>query len=310
MNLLPQPVWPRVPSPRRESGTGAEPSPATSTDVSPDASAPPDASGAPQAPQNPETPGKRERPARVSRPHALRELLLIAVLFGVYKAGRLAATGRVSEAFRNARDVWDIERWLHLPNELDVQQGLLHSQTLIEVANSYYAYVHFPATAAFLLFMYLRRPAYYRWVRWVVVGLTGAGLVLHLTVPLAPPRMLTFTGLIDTAAEYGPSVYGAPQNDTVANQYAAMPSLHIGWAIIVAVGLIVACRTRWRWLWLAHPVLTVLVVVSTANHYWLDGIVVSVLLAITMLALLPFYRAARSAQVAGVRADPGNARVR
>ncbi|MEV5569919.1 phosphatase PAP2 family protein [Spirillospora sp. NPDC052269] len=325
MNLLQQPVWWRAPSPRHASGTGGEASPAASPDASPvpapDAPAPttavdlrlPETSETPGTPETlkaPETPDATEAPAAASRPRALRELLLIAVLFGIYKAGRLVATGRVAEAFRNARDVWDIERRLHLPSELAVQNGLLHSQTLIELANSYYAYVHFPATAGFLLFMYLRRPAFYRWVRWVVVALTGAGLALHLTVPLAPPRMLTFTGLIDTGAKYGPSVYGAPQTDTVANQYAAMPSLHIGWAIIVAVGLIVACRTRWRWLWLAHPVLTVLVVVSTANHYWLDGIVVSAMLAVTLAALRPFYRTARSAHVAGLRADLGSARVR
>ncbi|MFC5186457.1 phosphatase PAP2 family protein [Actinomadura harenae] len=317
MNLLQQPVWRRVPSPRREPGTDAEPSPASSPDTRPAAPDAPAGSDTPEAPAAPATPGGQDaapapRRARfaASRPRALRELLLIAVLFGIYKAGRLAANDRVTEAFRNARDVWDIERWLHLPSELNVQDGLLKSHALIETANSYYAYVHFPATAAFLLFMYLRRPAYYRWVRWVVVALTAAGLALHLTVPLAPPRMLTFTGLIDTAAKYGPSVYGAPQSDTVANQYAAMPSLHIGWAIIVAVGLIVACRTRWRWLWLAHPVLTVLVVVSTANHYWLDGIVVTSLLAIVLLALAPLYRTARSAHVAGPRAEAEGARVR
>ncbi|RFU37719.1 inositol phosphorylceramide synthase [Actinomadura logoneensis] len=254
--------------------------------------------------------GAADLPAAAAvRPRPVRELLLIALLFGVYKAGRLAANGRVGEAFRNARDVWHAERLLRLPSELDVQNGLLHSQALIHLANSYYAYVHFPATAAFLLFMYLRRPAYYRWVRWVVVALTAAGLVLHLTVPLAPPRMLTFTGLVDTAARYGPSVYGAPQTDTVANQYAAMPSLHIGWAIIVAVGMIAACRTRWRWLWLAHPVLTVLVVVGTANHYWLDGLVVTALLAVVLVALRPLHRAARHAHEARLRADARGARV-
>ncbi|MFC4907160.1 phosphatase PAP2 family protein [Actinomadura gamaensis] len=314
MNLLQQPVWRRAPSPRDQVRTVPEPSPAEAEPARTEPAEPagpgePAASAASDgAPESAAAPAAV--PAAASRPRPLRELVLIAALFGVYKLGRLAASGRVDEAFRNARDVWDLERWLHLPSELHVQNGLLHSETLIRLANCYYAYVHFPATAAFLLFMYLRRPAYYRWVRWVVVALTAAGLVLHLTVPLAPPRMLTFTGLIDTGSRYGPSVYGAPQTDTVANQYAAMPSLHIGWAIIVAVGLIVACRTRWRWLWLAHPVLTVLVVVSTANHYWLDGIVVSFLLAVALVALRPFYRTARSAPGAGLRTDPGAARVR
>ncbi|MBW8482859.1 phosphatase PAP2 family protein [Actinomadura parmotrematis] len=228
----------------------------------------------------------RFQPA-AERPRAIPELLLITLLFLVYKLGRLAANGRVTEAFSNARDVWHFERWAGLPSETSVQHGLLHSETLVHAANCYYAYVHFPATVAFLLWMYLRRPTHYRWVRWVIVALTSAGLALHLLVPLAPPRMLDRTGLIDTGARFGPAVYGAPQTDTVANQYAAMPSLHIGWALIVAIGLIVTTRTRWRWLWLAHPLLTISVVVSTANHYWLDGIVVAVLLAIVLFALRP-----------------------
>ncbi|MFD0689582.1 phosphatase PAP2 family protein [Actinomadura fibrosa] len=221
------------------------------------------------------------------RPRPVRELVLIVLLFGVYKLGRLLASGRVSEALANARGVWDLERAARLPSETAVQHGLLHSEALVHAANCYYAYVHFPATAAFLLWIYLRRPAHYRWIRRVVVALTGAGLVLHLLVPLAPPRMLAATGLIDTGARFGPAVYGAPQTDTMANQYAAMPSLHIGWAAVVAMGLIVTSRTRWRWLWLLHPLATVAVVVSTANHYWLDGIVVLSLLAATVLLIRP-----------------------
>jgi hypothetical protein len=225
------------------------------------------------------------------RPRPVPELVLIAVLFAVYKLGRLAADGRVSAAFGNAHGVWDLERFLHLPSEVEVQHGLLHSHALIHLANSYYAYVHFPATALFLLWIYLRRPGHYRWVRWVLVALTAAGLAVHLLVPLAPPRMLGGTGLVDTAALYGPSVYGAPQSDTLSNQYAAMPSLHIGWALVVAIGIIVGARSRWRWLALLHPLVTVAVVVGTANHYWLDGIVVAAMLAVILAVIRPPARA-------------------
>ena len=116
--------------------------------------------------------------------------------------------------------------------------------------------------------------------------LTGAALVLHLLFPLAPPRMLAAAGLVDTGQVYGPTVYGdTPATDSMANQFAAMPSLHFGWALMVAVGLIVATRSRWRWLWLLHPLVTLLVIVGTANHYWLDAIVVSALLAVALAAL-------------------------
>ncbi|SEQ19432.1 PAP2 superfamily protein [Streptomyces sp. yr375] len=221
-------------------------------------------------------------PATPARPPIVREFLLVAGLFLVYKFGRQLATGHTGEAFRNARDVWHVERWLHLPGEGAVQAPLLHGGGLAEVANTYYATVHFPVTVAFLVWLYLRRPAHYVWARRVLAALTAAALVLHLAFPLAPPRMLAATGLVDTARVYGPSVYGPPQTDHLSNQFAAMPSLHFGWALMVAVGLIVATRSRWRWLWLLHPLLTLLVIVGTANHYWLDALVAGALLALAL----------------------------
>ncbi|MFZ4267277.1 phosphatase PAP2 family protein [Streptomyces arboris] len=245
-----------------------------------------------------------------ARPPLVREFLLVAGLFLAYKFGRRAANGHVEEAFRNAGNVWDLERALHLPGEGAVQGVLLHSQTLIHAANTYYATVHFPATVLFLVWLYWRRPLHYLWSRRILAVLTGGALVLHLLFPLAPPRMLPAAGLVDTGQVYGPTVYGAtPATDTMANQFAAMPSLHVGWAVMVAVGLIVATRSRWRWLWLLHPAITLLVVVGTANHYWLDAIVVVALLAVALAALrLP--RAARDVPAhlpwaAGAGAVPG-----
>jgi hypothetical protein len=66
-----------------------------------------------------------------------------------------------------------------------------------------------------------------------------------------------------------------------------MPSLHFGWALMVAIGLIAATRSRLRWLWLAHPLLTLLVIVGTANHYWLDSLVAAALLALALAVLRP-----------------------
>jgi hypothetical protein len=224
-------------------------------------------------------------PATPARPPIVRELLLVAGLFLVYKFGRQLATGHTGEAFRDAHRVWDAERWLHLPGEGTVQSLLLHGDTLVRVANTYYATVHFPATVAFLVWLYLRRPAHYVWARRVLAAVTAAALALHLLFPLAPPRMLTATGLIDTARVYGPSVYGPPQTDHLSNQFAAMPSLHFGWALMVAVGLIAATRSRRRWLWLLHPLVTLLVIVGTANHYWLDAVVAAALLGVALAVI-------------------------
>ncbi|MEU8710041.1 phosphatase PAP2 family protein [Streptomyces sp. NPDC048565] len=225
-------------------------------------------------------------PDASARPPLVRELLLIAGLFLVYKLGRQAANGHVEEAFRNAGHVWSFERAAGLPGEGVVQGVLLRSHTLVQLANTYYATVHFPATLAFLVWLYWRRPRHYVWSRRVLAALTGAALALHLLFPLAPPRMLHAAGLVDTGQVYGPSVYGrTPATDSMANQFAAMPSLHFGWALVVAVGLIAATRSRWRLLWLLHPLLTLLVVVGTANHYWLDVIVVTALLAVALAAI-------------------------
>ncbi|MGW1543633.1 phosphatase PAP2 family protein [Streptomyces sp. NPDC002309] len=223
----------------------------------------------------------------IERPPLVREFLLVAGLFLVYKSGRLLATEHTDEAFRNAYRVWDLERAVRLPAEGGVQSLLLHSDTLVRLANTYYAAVHFPATAAFLVWLYLRRPGHYVRARRTLAALTAAALVLHLTFPLAPPRMLAATGLTDTAQVYGPSVYGSPETDQLSNQFAAMPSLHFGWALMLAAGLIVATRSRLRWLWLTHPLLTLLVIVGTANHYWLDAIVAAALLAAAFALVRP-----------------------
>ncbi|WP_225840039.1 phosphatase PAP2 family protein [Streptomyces sp. NK08204] len=221
-------------------------------------------------------------PDAIARPPLLRELLLVAGLFLVYKLGRQLATGQTAGAFRNAHRVWDLERTLHLPRETSVQSALLHGDTLVHLANTYYATVHFPATLAFLVWLYVRRPAHYLWARRVLAVLTTAALVLPFTFPLAPPRMLTGTGLVDTARVYGPSVYGPPSSDHLSNQFAAMPSLHFGWALMVAIGLIAATRSRWRRLWLLHPLITLLVIVGTANHYWLDAVAATAMLGVAL----------------------------
>ncbi|MFI5674080.1 phosphatase PAP2 family protein [Streptomyces cellulosae] len=224
-------------------------------------------------------------PRATARPPLVRELLLVIGLFLVYKFGRQLATGHTVEALHNAHRVWDWELAVHLPGEGSVQSLLLSSDTLVHIANTYYATVHFPATLGFLVWLYLRRPAHYVWARRVLAALTATALVVHLVFPLAPPRMLAEAGLVDTARVYGPSVYGPPQTDHLSNQFAAMPSLHFGWALMVAIGLIVATRSRLRWLWLLHPLVTLLVIVGTANHYWLDAIVAGAILGLALAVI-------------------------
>ncbi|WP_189599808.1 phosphatase PAP2 family protein [Streptomyces lateritius] len=224
-----------------------------------------------------------ERPGGAPRPPLVRELLLVTALFLVYKSGRAFANGHELRAFHNADLIWAAERAVRLPAEGTVQALLLHGEPLVRAANTYYAAVHFPVTIAFLAWLYRHRPGHYLWSRRVLALLTAAALALHLLMPLAPPRMLSASGLVDTARVYGPSVYGAtPRTDSMANQFAAMPSLHFGWALMLAIGLIVATRSMWRWLWLLHPLVTLLVIVGTANHYWFDALAAAALLALAL----------------------------
>jgi PAP2 superfamily protein len=228
---------------------------------------------------------------------AAREILFVAVLFLAYKLGRVLVEGHVGAALTNAQDVWSFERLLHLPGEQSLQSALLGHLFWVRVANCFYAYVHFPATAAALVWLYLKRPEIYLWFRRTLASLTALALVIHALFPLAPPRMLTSAGILDTGHLYGPSVYGSPSTDTLSNQYAAMPSLHVGWALAVAIALIGATTSRWRWLWLAHPALTLLVVVVTGNHYWVDAIVVSALLGVVAALLNAKATASKAAVV-------------
>ena len=221
----------------------------------------------------------------------LREVPLLIVLYLTYQLGRVIAGDHATAAFLHAEQIWDIERWLHLPDEGALQRWVWSWPGAIRAANAYYAAAHFPVTAAVLVWIFVWRSRAYPWFRWSLVALTGLGLIGHLLYPLAPPRMLTNHGLLDTGVLFGQSVY-SPPGTGLANQYAAMPSLHVGWAALVAIALVVTLRTRWRWLALVHPILTMLVVVVTANHYWLDGLVGLFLLTLALVMVRRYLPAA------------------
>ena len=141
-------------------------------------------------------------------------------------------------------------------------------------------------TAAAFVWLYSRHADGYRRFRNVMVVITLLGMFVHLVLPLAPPRMFPGLGFVDTAKVFGPASYGAGSPyKGFANQFAAMPSLHFGWAVVIAWAAIVATgvRSRWRHVVLAHPVFTLAAIVLTANHYWLDAVVALFLFGIALL---------------------------
>ena len=229
--------------------------------------------------------------ARASAPRQGRRLVyevtLVATLFVIYNVGRVLAAQRTNGAFAHAEDVLHVERWLGLPGEQSVQAVVLPFRALVRAANGYYASVHFPLTCGVLLWLFLRHPTTYLWMRRSLVMATLVGLVIAIVLPVAPPRMLTWAGFVDTGKEMGQSTYGSVGSDWLSNQFAAMPSLHVGWALIVAAAGVAAGPARWRWLWVLHPVVTLLVVVVTGNHYWLDAAVGCLLAGTALVVLRP-----------------------
>jgi hypothetical protein len=210
-----------------------------------------------------------------------REAGTVLALFALWQlAGSHPALGP-GGAVSRARWLWHAERVLHMPSETVVQRAFLPHPLLVQAFNLYYAGLHFAVLIACLAWLFIRyRPSYLR-VRTTVVLFTGFSLLVQL-IPVAPPRMLPGDGMVDTAVMYGQSVYGGDGGFN-PDQLSAMPSVHIGWALLVAVVIVHVSRSRWRWLALGYPVLTTLAVVVTANHFWLDGVAAAALLALALL---------------------------
>jgi len=208
-----------------------------------------------------------------------------ALLFGLFALWQLAGSFSVmgpGDALARAGWIWHAERVLMLPSEASVQRPFLAHPLLVQAMNLYYDGLHFPVLIGCLIWLFARHRERYRGFRTALVAFTAISLLIQL-VPVAPPRMLPATGMVDTAVKYGQSVY-ASHAGFDPDQLSAMPSVHVGWAILVAIGVITAAGTRWRWLAAAYPALTTLVVVVTANHFWLDGVVAALVLAVVLAA--------------------------
>ena len=197
-----------------------------------------------------------------------------------YKYGRHLSGGHVATALHNAREVVGLERSLGVFSEARLQELVVSSTAVVRFLNVYYLVAHVAVTIAAFVWLYVRHPETYRRFRNVMVAITLAGMSVHLLFPLAPPRMLSRLGFIDTARIFGPASYGAGSPyKGFANQFAAMPSLHFGWALVIAWAVLISTSSRLRWLVLAHPVVTLAAIVLTANHYWLDAVVATFLFA-------------------------------
>jgi hypothetical protein len=213
----------------------------------------------------------------------LREFVVLNVLFVLWRIVGHVSLFHEAGAFGRGRWLWHAERVLHLPNEAAMQRQILGHATLARIANGYYAWAHIAFFAVALLWLMVRhRDVYPKW-RNLVVAFTGISLLIGF-LPVAPPRLIPSFGMVDLASRYHQSVYDG-LGKGITDQLSAMPSVHVGWAVLVAAMVISVLHSRWRWLALGYPVLTSYVIVITANHYWLDGVGALLLLAIVYFGM-------------------------
>lgn len=225
-----------------------------------------------------------------------REVLLVGGWYGGYEAVRAASPTQVGAARVHAERLLSIERWAHLDPERALNRLASASSHLGAFAGYYYATLHFAITPLALVWLYRRHRAQYRHARTVLITASAASLLAFWFYPVAPPR-LTMPGLDDIVVTH--NVFGAAHaasSGTFVDLYAALPSLHVGWAFWVALAVVRAhAASRYRHLAWLYPTATALVVLATANHYLIDAVAGVSVVALAELAQLPVarYRAAR-----------------
>ena len=182
-----------------------------------------------------------------------------ALLFVIYacwiRLGEFRVVGTGGAAARG-RWIWHAERWLPFPSERTLQQWALHATWLVRFANAYYIVGHVAPIGVFLVWLYVRhRNDVPHWRNQLAFVSIVGGLIQF--VPVAPPRLYPEYGFVDTAVRYGPRVYDAA-GFSQPGQLAAMPSMHVAWAMLIAIATFTVSRSRWRWLGPTHAALTVL----------------------------------------------------
>ncbi|QAY63796.1 phosphatase PAP2 family protein [Xylanimonas allomyrinae] len=225
-------------------------------------------------------------PGSAGRAGVVREIALCLGLYGLYTVTRLWASGAYPAAARNALDVLHVEHLLGLDIERAVNHAL-SPVTWVSVASSYwYATMHFIVTPLMLVLLYRYRHDVYRVARTALMGATFFALLGYFFFPTAPPRLLRGYDYIDTVAStarYGwwPSQEALDTGAGAAtNQFAAMPSMHVGWALWVSIVLAVLVRRRWlKVLAFTYVTATTVVVVLTGNHWVLDAVAGGALVA-------------------------------
>ncbi len=174
-------------------------------------------------------------------------------------------------ALANAYDIADLERSLGFFVEPAWQAAIVGEQWLVDLFNVIYIWGHWPYIGLVAIWLYMARPRTYSLFRNAVLISGGIGLFFFLLYPTAPPRLAAL-GFVDTVVENS-NFYHVLQPPQLTNQYAAFPSLHFGWNLLIGIALFREAKTAiFRTLGVLVPTLMFLAIVMTANHYFLDAL--------------------------------------
>jgi hypothetical protein len=221
----------------------------------------------------------------------LRQIVLFCGAYWLYRLVRGFTDGKEAEAFANARELIGLERSLGLFVEPAVHAWAEGRTWVIDVASWAYVNSHFTITTLTLAFIYLRRNSSFYFVRNMFMVAMGFALVLYAAYPTAPPRFMPEWGFSDSVARFTGLTAEGSSADALYNPFAAVPSMHVAFALMLALPMARIVRRRWlAVLWRMYPVLVTFVVVATANHWWFDAFAGAVVAAVSALAAVLFAR--------------------
>ncbi len=202
----------------------------------------------------------------------LRELAAVAVAAVIYYLVRGAVADRAAEAFQRARDILELEQRLRLDWETAIHESILGSNALIDLANGTYFWGHMPLLIVLAVWLWRSRRDTWRNFRNALLISGAAGAISYFLFPTAPPRLMPELGYIDTLALRAAPAYQAQEVGVFVNPYAALPSLHVGWALLAGLAVWQTSRhPGMRTLAVAIPSSQAWAVVATANHWTIDA---------------------------------------
>jgi hypothetical protein len=224
---------------------------------------------------------------------AIRQLALFAGAYYAYRLVRGFVDGQAGLAFENARQLVDAERALGLFFEPGLQAWAEGQEWVLTFSSWMYVNSHFVVTTTFLIWLYIARNHAFYYVRNMFMVAMGLALVGYMAYPTAPPRFMPEWGFSDSVASFVGE--NAEQSaDVLYNPFAAVPSMHVAFALMIAIPAIMLVRHRaLKVLWAVYPLVVTFVVMVTANHFWLDAALGAIVAAASAYAASAAFARAR-----------------